>query len=226
VPSTTKHYTYNVGATSFSDVVACMKLTKKLSYTCYVHSACTDSAPAVIKLYINRDSMGFSDCEVSLLLTSSHAVVAETFCRTRSTNTFALVCTASICAMFVAASKHSVQCCSCKTAQPVAIVCSNFPSSLLPLLTLLLLLLLPHCTVRCTLQDIEATQVLELTAEDLQPDSVTLLKFVKFQRVSSLSIFVEENNGAETTALSSIKFFGAPVATTKMGDFKKQEHSH
>jgi PITH domain len=81
-------------------------------------------------------------------------------------------------------------------------------------------------TVRCALQDIEATQVLELTAEDLQPDSVTLLKFVKFQRVSSLSIFVEENNGAETTALSSIKFFGAPVATTKMGDFKKQEHSH
>jgi PITH domain len=83
-----------------------------------------------------------------------------------------------------------------------------------------------YCTLYRTLQDIEATQVLELTAEDLQPDSVTLLKFVKFQRVSSLSIFVEENNGAETTALSSIKFFGAPVATTKMGDFKKQEHSH
>jgi hypothetical protein len=40
-------------------------------------------------------------------------------------------------------------------------------------------------------QDIEPTQTLELTAEDLKPDAATLLKFVKFQRVSSLSIFVE-----------------------------------
>ncbi|KAG5184638.1 PITH domain-containing protein [Tribonema minus] len=96
-----------------------------------------DSAPATVKLFINRDSMGFSDCE-----------------------------------------------------------------------------------------DIEATQTLELTAEDLKPDSATLLKFVKFQRVSSISIFVEENNGAESTSLSSIKFFGAPVATTKMSEFKKQEEGH
>jgi hypothetical protein len=40
----------------------------KLFYECCDRCACADSAPAVIKLYINRDSMGFSDCEVSLLI--------------------------------------------------------------------------------------------------------------------------------------------------------------
>ncbi|CAN0268591.1 unnamed protein product [Phaeothamnion confervicola] len=34
----------------------------------------------------------------------------------------------------------------------------------------------------------EPAMTLELTADDLSPDNVTLLKFVKFQRVSSLSV--------------------------------------
>lgn len=38
-----------------------------------------------------------------------------------------------------------------------------------------------------------------------------------------LQIFVADNNGAEQTCLSSIRFFGSPVATTKMSDFKKVE---
>jgi hypothetical protein len=71
-------------------------------------------------------------------------------------------------------------------------------------------------------EDIEATQVLTLTEDDLKEDAVTLLKFVKFQRVSSVSIFVEENGGADTTGISSIKFYGASVMTTKMSEFKKQ----
>lgn len=36
-------------------------------------------------------------------------------------------------------------------------------------------------------------------------------------------IFVADNNGAEQSCLSSLRFFGSPVATTKMGDFKKVE---
>lgn len=36
-------------------------------------------------------------------------------------------------------------------------------------------------------------------------------------------IFVEDNNGAEQTCLSGLRFYGSPVATTKMGDFKKVE---
>ena len=38
-----------------------------------------------------------------------------------------------------------------------------------------------------------------------------------------LQIFVADNNGAEQSCLSSLRFFGSPVATTKMGDFKKVE---
>ena len=36
-------------------------------------------------------------------------------------------------------------------------------------------------------------------------------------------IFVADNNGAEQTFLSSIKFFGSSVAGTKMSEFKKVE---
>lgn len=36
-------------------------------------------------------------------------------------------------------------------------------------------------------------------------------------------VFVADNNGAEQSCLSSLRFFGSPVATTKMGDFKKVE---
>ncbi|CAM9182484.1 unnamed protein product [Chrysoparadoxa australica] len=71
-------------------------------------------------------------------------------------------------------------------------------------------------------EDTTPTQVLELTPEDLAEGSVTLLKFVKFQRVSSLSIFVEDNNGAETSCLSAIKFLGSTVASFNMNEFKKQ----
>ncbi|CAM9598038.1 unnamed protein product [Laminaria digitata] len=71
--------------------------------------------------------------------------------------------------------------------------------------------------------DMAPAQSLELTAEDLVAGSASVLKFVKFQRVTGLSIFVEDNNGAEQTCLSGVRFYGSPVATTKMGDFKKVE---
>lgn len=37
-------------------------------------------------------------------------------------------------------------------------------------------------------ESVEPTQVLELTEEDYKPDKVTLLKYVKFQRVTSLTV--------------------------------------
>ncbi|TMW69074.1 hypothetical protein Poli38472_001230 [Pythium oligandrum] len=71
--------------------------------------------------------------------------------------------------------------------------------------------------------DIEPTQTLEF--ED--PDALAgagrdvELRFVKFQRVSSLTIFVEENHGDEVTALSSLKLFGERIAGTNMNELKK-----
>lgn len=48
------------------------------------------------------------------------------------------------------------------------------------------------------------------------------LHFVKFQSVSSLSVFIEDNvDDDEVTSLRSLKFIGTPLATTNMSDLKK-----
>ncbi|TDH73721.1 hypothetical protein CCR75_007247 [Bremia lactucae] len=69
--------------------------------------------------------------------------------------------------------------------------------------------------------DVEATQTIELTEEDFKPENDVELRFVKFQRVKSITVFVEENGGAETTVISSLRFFGEPLAGTNMNELKK-----
>uniref|UniRef100_A0A7S2SRN7 PITH domain-containing protein n=1 Tax=Rhizochromulina marina TaxID=1034831 RepID=A0A7S2SRN7_9STRA len=64
-------------------------------------------------------------------------------------------------------------------------------------------------------------QALELTPEDLAADSVTNLYSVKFQRVNSLTIFVEESTGGDLTQISGLKLFGTTVQGTNMAEFKK-----
>mmetsp|Transcript_16459 Transcript_16459/g.23409 ORF Transcript_16459/g.23409 Transcript_16459/m.23409 type:complete len:188 (-) Transcript_16459:347-910(-) len=72
--------------------------------------------------------------------------------------------------------------------------------------------------------DIDPTQIINLTAADLKEDAKPIsLKFVKFQRVRSITLFVEDSMGGDVSALGGLKFFGRPVATTNMADFKKQE---
>jgi PITH domain len=68
--------------------------------------------------------------------------------------------------------------------------------------------------------DVDPTQTLNLTAEDVK--NPIPLKFVKYQRVKSLTIFIEDNQGDDVTALGGIKIYGRPVASTNMADFKKQ----
>ena len=81
---------------------------------------------------------------------------------------------------------------------------------------------------RCNLgfedvDDVEPTQTIELTAADLKEDAdPILLKFVKFQRVRSLTIYIEDNAGGDVSALGGLKLMGKTVATTNMNDFKKQ----
>uniref|UniRef100_A0A7S1ZST6 PITH domain-containing protein n=1 Tax=Trieres chinensis TaxID=1514140 RepID=A0A7S1ZST6_TRICV len=71
--------------------------------------------------------------------------------------------------------------------------------------------------------DVDPTQSMELTAADLKEDADPIrLQFVKFQRVRSITIFIEDNAGGDVTALGGLKFFGRTVATTNMKDFKKQ----
>jgi hypothetical protein len=72
-------------------------------------------------------------------------------------------------------------------------------------------------------EDVDPTQTLELTAADVKEDAeAILLKFVKFQRVKSMTLFIEDNAGGEVTALGGLKIYGRPTANTNMKDFKKQ----
>eukprot|EP00934_Nitzschia_sp_Nitz4_P000067 Nitzschia sp. Nitz4//scaffold38_size140716//41140//46477//NITZ4_003135-RA/size140716-augustus-gene-0.121-mRNA-1//1//CDS//3329550042//67//frame0 len=71
-------------------------------------------------------------------------------------------------------------------------------------------------------EDVDPTQIFSLTAEDLRESSEPLqTKYVKFQRVTSLTFFVEENDGGEITALGSLKLMGGTVFTTNMRELKK-----
>lgn len=73
------------------------------------------------------------------------------------------------------------------------------------------------------IEDIDPTQTLHLSGAELKESADPIdLKFVKFQRVRSITLFIEDNAGGETSALGSLEFFGRPVAGTNMKEFKKQ----
>lgn len=67
-------------------------------------------------------------------------------------------------------------------------------------------------------EDFPATQTLTLTSES-QTLPLTLTKFLS---VSSITVFIENNQAdEEVTALSRLEFVGLPVHTTNMNDLKK-----
>jgi len=69
--------------------------------------------------------------------------------------------------------------------------------------------------------NIKPTQVLELTQDDLKEDGMTDLNYVKFQYVDHITIFVEENNGGETSSLSGLHLFGKTIHNFDMNNLKK-----
>ncbi len=66
------------------------------------------------------------------------------------------------------------------------------------------------------------TQVLELTPEQVgEKAPLVPLKFVKFQNVNTLTIFIEDNQGdEETTVVQSLKVVGAPRDTMNVNAIK------
>ncbi|KAK7466606.1 hypothetical protein BaRGS_00037329 [Batillaria attramentaria] len=65
-------------------------------------------------------------------------------------------------------------------------------------------------------------QQVDLTPDDLKEGSMIPLKFVKFQNVQSITLFVRDNQGGtETTQIDYVGFLGSPVSTTNMGEFKR-----
>lgn len=72
-------------------------------------------------------------------------------------------------------------------------------------------------------EDVDPTQTIHLSAAEVKEDAdPVLLKYVKFQRVKSITLFIEDNAGGEVTALGALKIYGRPISTTNMKDFKKQ----
>lgn len=48
------------------------------------------------------------------------------------------------------------------------------------------------------------------------------LRFVKFQNVLNIQIFIKDNQvGSDVTRLDHLAFYGSPINTTNMGDFKR-----
>jgi len=72
-------------------------------------------------------------------------------------------------------------------------------------------------------EDVDPTQTLHLTTEDLKESADPIaLKYVRYQRVTSLTIFVEDNQGGEVSALGGLKLYGFAVDGTNMSEFKKK----
>ena len=67
-------------------------------------------------------------------------------------------------------------------------------------------------------EDLPPTAALELKGT-----SATLpLQLTKFQNVSSLTVFIENNQGdTESTAITRLELIGTPIETTNMNDLKK-----
>lgn len=65
-----------------------------------------------------------------------------------------------------------------------------------------------------------SVQDLVVDQKDLESGSPIQLRFVKFQNVQNIQLFVKDNqSGQETTIIDHLAFIGSPVATTKMDDF-------
>lgn len=61
-----------------------------------------------------------------------------------------------------------------------------------------------------------------LEPKDLDGTRLVNLRFVKFQNVQNIQLFIKDNqSGGETTQLDRLQFIGAPIVTTKMDDFKR-----
>uniref|UniRef100_A0A0A8YDW1 PITH domain-containing protein n=1 Tax=Arundo donax TaxID=35708 RepID=A0A0A8YDW1_ARUDO len=74
--------------------------------------------------------------------------------------------------------------------------------------------------------DYPPSDSLELSSNHLVENKPVTLKYVKFQNVRSLTIFIEDNqSGSDVSKIQKIALYGTIVDTTNMKDLKKiEEH--
>ncbi|XP_033213505.1 thioredoxin-like protein 1 isoform X1 [Belonocnema kinseyi] len=65
-------------------------------------------------------------------------------------------------------------------------------------------------------------QDITVSSKDLDEGNPIPLRYVKFQNVQNLQIFVKDNQSdAETTRIDHLTIIGSPISTTNMGEFKR-----
>ncbi|RWS11470.1 thioredoxin-like protein 1 [Dinothrombium tinctorium] len=71
-------------------------------------------------------------------------------------------------------------------------------------------------------ESMEPIQTLELSPKELVEGAVIPLRYVKFQNVQNLQMFVKDNqSGSDVTRINYIGLVGSPLSTTNMSDFKR-----
>jgi len=81
----------------------------------------------------------------------------------------------------------------------------------------------PHLDFEST-EDFEPTQAINLGSGDVTVSSLLPLKFVKFQNVSSISVFVESNQSdgdKDTTVIERLRIIGSPLGVANMKNFQR-----
>ncbi|XP_064596138.1 thioredoxin-like protein 1 [Liolophura sinensis] len=80
----------------------------------------------------------------------------------------------------------------------------------------------PHTLDFDQCENMEPLQKFDLTPDDMKEGATIGLRYVKYQNVQTVTIFVKDNQkGTETTQIDYIAFIGSPVSTTNMSDFKR-----
>ncbi|XP_075257859.1 thioredoxin-like protein 1 [Convolutriloba macropyga] len=73
-----------------------------------------------------------------------------------------------------------------------------------------------------TIESCPVSQQLVLNKEDVLKEKPVELKFVKFQNVNSLTVFIKSNfGGGDITSLKLLALYGIPVNQTNMNEFKR-----
>jgi len=73
-------------------------------------------------------------------------------------------------------------------------------------------------------EDDDSTQSFELPEEVVTSNAKTELKFVKFQRVNTVQVFISNNHGdSEITKLKGLQFFGTPTENSVLSDWKPKK---
>ncbi|CAG0915822.1 unnamed protein product [Notodromas monacha] len=71
-------------------------------------------------------------------------------------------------------------------------------------------------------QSKEPTQTIIMTEDDIEQGKPQTLKYVKFQNVHNVTMFIQDNQeGTELTEVTRVQFFGSPISITNMEEFKR-----